>query len=312
MFSFIAQVFNVLIAQPIFNLLIIIVAILPGHNLGMAIIIFTILVRLALYPLLKKQLHHAIAMRKLQPEMKKIKKAAAGDKQQESKLMMELYKEREINPFASIGIILAQLPILIALYQGLTKLINDPQAIFTISYSWVQNLPYIQRLASNIGQFDETLLGFVDLTKPALNGGSVYWPAMIIVLASVVVQYFQSKQLIMTGGPSRSLRAIFKDSATGKEVDQTEVQAATARFTLFFIPFIIFFVSATLASALALYWLVGGLVAWYQQTRILKQDADEMIAIVDKEPAVAEVIPPKNKTKKKKPTAKKKSTKKRR
>jgi YidC/Oxa1 family membrane protein insertase len=310
MFSFIGQVFTAFITRPIFNLLILILALLPGHNLGVAIIIFTVLVRIALYPLLKKQLHHAMAMRKLQPEMKKIKKEAAGDRQKESQMMMQLYKEREVNPFASIGIILAQLPILIGLYQGLIKLINDPNTLFTFTYSWVQNLPFIESLQGNIDSFDETLLGIVDLTKPALDNGSVYWPAMVIVLTSVVVQYFQSKQLLLTDKNARGLRQIFKDTASGKEVDQSEVQAATSKFTLYFIPAIVFFVSASLASALALYWLVGGLVAWWQQTRILRQDTEEMIATVDKEPAEAEIIAPKKPKKKK--SAKKKSNKKRR
>jgi YidC/Oxa1 family membrane protein insertase len=311
MFSFIGNVFNVLIGQPIFNLLIIILALLPFHNFGVAIIIFTIIVRTAMYPLLRKQLHNAIAMRKLQPEMKKIKKAAAGDRQKESMLMMELYKERGVSPFSSIGIIIVQLPILIALYQGITKIVNNPEAIVTNSYTWVQNLPYIKELAANINNFDETLTGFVNLAQPALGPKGLYIPAMILVIGSVIVQFFQSKQLMLTSKEQRGLRQILKDSAAGKEVDQAEIQAATGRFTLYFIPAIIFIVSVNLPSALSLYWLVGGLVALAQQTYILRQDSDEMIAIVDSQPAEAEVIAPK-KPKKKKPSSKKKSTKKRR
>ncbi|MBP9820789.1 membrane protein insertase YidC, partial [Candidatus Saccharibacteria bacterium] len=139
MFQLIGSIFNALIGKPIFNLLIIIIAFLPGHNLGMAIIVFTVLVRLALYPLLKKQLHHAMAMRKLQPDIKRIKKQAAGDKQKEYALMQELYKEREIKPLASIGILLAQLPILLALFYAINKIINDPQMLVTNAYGWVQN-----------------------------------------------------------------------------------------------------------------------------------------------------------------------------
>src|SRR3982751_1040584 len=101
-----ANIFTTLIVQPIFNLLVLIYAILPGHNFGLAIIIFTVIVRLALWPLVKKQLNHAKAMRELTPEIKKIKQAAKGDKQKESAMTMELYKEREINPFASIGILI--------------------------------------------------------------------------------------------------------------------------------------------------------------------------------------------------------------
>lgn len=311
MFSFIGNVFNVLVAQPIFNLLILILAVLPFHNFGIAIIIFTILVRLAMYPLLRKQLHNAIAMKKLQPEMKKVKKAAAGDKQKESQLMMELYKERGVNPFSSIGIILVQLPILIALYQGITKIVNNPEVIVDNAYKFVQNLPYMQQLADNIKDFDESLVGIVNLAQPALGPKGLYIPAMILVLGSVVVQFFQSKQLMLTSKEQRGLRQIFKDSAAGKEIDQSEIQAATGRFTLYFIPAIIFIVSVNLPSALSLYWLVGGIVALIQQTYILRKDGEEMVAIVDNEPATAEVIAPK-KPKNKKPSGKKKSSKKRR
>ena len=68
--------FQTIIVQPIFNLLVLIYALIPGHNFGLAIIIFTILMRLLMWPLVKKQLHHANAMRRLQPELKKIKAAA--------------------------------------------------------------------------------------------------------------------------------------------------------------------------------------------------------------------------------------------
>jgi YidC/Oxa1 family membrane protein insertase len=287
-------------------------AFLPFHNFGVAIIIFTILVRTAMYPLLRKQLHNAMAMKKLQPEMKKIKKAAAGDKQKESALMMELYKEKGVNPFSSIGIILVQLPILIALYRGITAIVKNPEAIVTHTYSWVQNLPYIEQLAKNIKSFDESLVGLVNLAQPALGPKGLYIPAMILVIGSVVVQFFQSKQLMLTNKEQRGLRQIFKDSAAGKEVDQSEIQAATSRFTLIFIPFIIFIVSVNLPSALSLYWLVGGLVALAQQTYILRKDSEEMIAIVDNEPAEAEVIAATKKPKTKKTSGKKKSTKKRR
>lgn len=290
MFSLIGKVFDALIARPIFNLLIIIIALLPGHNLGVAIIIFTVIVRIVMYPLLKKQLHHAMAMKKLQPEMRRIKKEAAGDRQKESQLMMELYKEREVNPFSSFGIILVQLPILIGLYSAISKLIKDPNIILTYSYDWVLNLPYMQQLTTDVSKFDETLVGLVDLTRHAVGQGGIYWPAMLLVIASVVVQFYQSKQLMMQDKNARSLRQIFKDTAAGKEVDQSEVQAATGRFTLIFIPFMLFIVAINLPAALSLYWFIGGCVAILQQTRILRQDVAEMEAAVDSQPVEAEII----------------------
>ena len=76
-----ASLFQDFIVQPIFNLLVFIYAILPGHNFGLAIIIFTIVVRLLMWPLIRKQLHQAKLMRKLQPELKRIKETCKGDKQ---------------------------------------------------------------------------------------------------------------------------------------------------------------------------------------------------------------------------------------
>jgi len=313
MFHFIGTVFNAFIARPIFNLLILILAIIPGHNLGVAIIIFTVIVRVAMYPLLKKQLHHAIAMKKLQPELKRIKKEAAGDRQKESQMMMALYKEREINPFSSFGIILVQLPILIGLYAGISKIIKEPDVILSYSYSFMDHLPYMQSLAANIHNLNTTLLGFIDLTHPAISKGGIYWPAMILVVLSVAIQYIQSKQLMMTDKNARSIRQILKDTASGKEVDQSEVQAATGKFTLFFIPIMLFVISISLAPALSLYWFVGGCVAYYQQTRILNRDVTEMEAEVNNAPAEAEIIEPhKPKTKKKSSPKKRKNTKRRR
>lgn len=314
MFHFISQVFTVVIAQPIFNLLILIIAFLPGHNFGVAIILFTVLVRIAMYPLLKKQLHHAMAMKKLQPDMKRIKKEAAGNKQLESQMMMALYKEKEINPFGSIGIILAQVPILIALYLGITKVVKDPTTLVSFSYSWLHNLPFLKDVAANINNFDESLAGLINLTKPAIDHGVVYWPALILVILSVVMQYIQSKQLMMTDKNARGLKQILKDSSKGKQVDQSEVQAATSKFTLFFIPIILFMVSIGLPSALSLYWFTGALIAFIQQSRILKKDVIEMEATVDKLPVDAEIIESSKKDYKKPKANSKKSkkTKKRR
>jgi YidC/Oxa1 family membrane protein insertase len=72
----------------------------------------------------KKQLHHTREIKKLQPELKKIKLATKGDKQKESMMVMELYKERQISPFGSLGIIIIQFIVLIGLYSGLRRIVE--------------------------------------------------------------------------------------------------------------------------------------------------------------------------------------------
>ncbi len=290
--------FTTLIVQPIFNVLVAIYAILPGHNFGLAIIIFTIIVRLAMWPLVKKQLHHAKAMRALQPELKKIKKAAKGDKQKESAMVMELYKEREINPFSSIGLILVQLPIIIALYSAISKIVNDPNVISTFTYPFIQHLPWMKDVMADPSKFDNSLVGIIDLSKAALpKGGSLYVPAFIIVALSAVAQYYQGKQLMPQSGESKKLRDILREASEGKQADQSEMAAATGRFTQFMIPAFVFIFTISLPAALPLYWLTTSLIAILQQSRVLRKDETELEQVTakpNKEGVIeGEVIPPK-------------------
>lgn len=270
--------FTTLIVQPIFNLLVAIYALLPGHNFGLAIIVFTIVVRMLMWPLVKKQLRNTKAMRSLQPELKRIKQETKGDRQRESMLVMELYKERGVSPFGSIGILILQLPILFGLFAGLQKLIQDPNQIVDFAYPFLQNLSWMKELATDIGKLDATLFGLVDLKQSALNQQGIYWPAMVLVLGSAVTQFYQSKQLMPSDKDSRKLRHILRDASRGQEADQSEVNAAVGRSTRFFIPVLIFFFTVNIASALSLYWLVSGLVAMIQQARILKEDEVEISA----------------------------------
>lgn len=309
--------FDTLIVQPVFNLLEFILASVPGHDLGVAIILFTILVRLALWPLVHKQLHHAKAMRKLQPELKKLKKAAAGDRQKEARLQMELYKERGIKPFSSIGTLIIQIPIFIALYQAILKITNDPSSLMEFSYEPVRNLPWVQNLAADVSQFNETFIGLVDLSRKGieLGGAGLYLPAIVLAVVSTVVQYYQTKLMMMNNQESRKLSVILKEAAAGKETDQSEVTAAVSRLMLVFLPIATFTFALIVPAALALYLLTSGAVGYLQQRRVLAQDAEEMHQIASEKPAAADkeaellasVSPKKNSPKKKKSASKSKS-----
>lgn len=276
--------FTTFIVQPIFNILVLIYAVIPGHNFGLAIILFTVLMRLIMWPLVKKQLHHTKIIRKLQPELKKIKKAAKGDRQKESMLMMELYRERGINPFAPLGPLLIQLPIFIGLYSGLRRIVDDPGQLTSFAYPFVQNIDWMQTIAADIHKFDETLFGVVDLTRSAIGSEGFYLPAFIIVVASVIVQFFQAKQIMPQDAEARSLRQILKEAGQGKQADQSEVNAAVGRSTLYLLPALIFLFTVGIASALSLYWLAAGVVAYIQQSIVLNKDVEELEAEADKKP----------------------------
>lgn len=267
--------FETVLVKPIFNVLTFIYALVPGHNFGLALIIFTIIVKLALWPLLKKQLHHTKAMRALQPEIKKIKIAAKGDKQKEAMLTMALYKEKEISPFAPLGLMIIQFPILIALYSGISRIVKDQNNIISFSYDFVKNMSWMKELATDISKFDMTLFGVVDLKKMAIHG-NIYWPALVIVILSAVVQYLTSKQVMVTDKSARKLRDILKEAQSGKEADSAEVNAAVGSMMIYFIPLMIFLISIRIAAALSFYWLVTGIITYIQQSMIFKQDSEEL------------------------------------
>lgn len=316
--------FTTLVVQPIFNLFALIYALIPGHNFGIAIILFTIVVRLLMWPLVKKQLRQTKLTRKLQPELKRIKKQAAGDKQKEGQMMMELYKERGVNPLGTLPILIVQMVILIGLYSGLVKVIHNPQQIYEFAYAPIQHLPWLQHIAANPKDFDNTLFGFIDLSKPALSPAGVYVPALILVLLSAFTQFLSGRQLMPVDKDARKLRQIFKDAGSGKQADQAEVNAAIGRSTQYILPVMILLFTINLPAALSLYWFVGGLMAYIQQSIVLREESEDLIEEADKPlrgergskitlsniPEAEIVETPKTPTKKK--TASKKSKKKRR
>ena len=247
-----------------------------------------------MYPMIKKQLHHAKVMKEIQPEIKKIKKESGGNRQQEAMATMALYKEKGVNPFASIGYLIIQLPIFIALYQGITRIANDSQAVLDHAYSFVANLPFMQQLSGDISLFDSTFVGIVDLTQRAVSDQGIYWAAIIIILTSAATQYFSSKQLLASQGEKKSLRQLMKLKAEGKEVDQADMSNAIGSSTVYIIPGLIVFISLGLAVALPFYWLVNSLIALIQQQKVLKQADDQVGVTVDGEPVSAQMKRPLN------------------
>lgn len=112
------EVLDFLIVRPIVNVLFCIYSVVG--DFGLAIIIFTILIKLLTWPLMKRQLEQTKLMRKIQPELAEIKKNCKGNRQLESLQMMDLYKRNNIKPFRSILTVFIQLPIFIALFTAIS------------------------------------------------------------------------------------------------------------------------------------------------------------------------------------------------
>ncbi|TAK89104.1 membrane protein insertase YidC [Patescibacteria group bacterium] len=246
--------FTTLFVEPLFNILFIIYGLLPGHDFGVAVICLTILVRLALWPLVTRQLHSQRMMQQMAPEIARIRKETEGDREKQTQMLMELYKERGTSPFAPLLPILIQLPIFFALYIVFRDSVH-PEKLTQLLYPWVEQIPAVANVIANNSQFSPTLFGLVNLTQPSL---------VLAVLAGAA-QWYQTKML--------------QPKVKSEDPQARMMQTMTKVF-----PILTVVIGLTLPSALALYWAVTSAVAILQQHLVLNRDAREMEEI--KSPAI--------------------------
>ena len=169
------EIFFTLFYQPIFNLLIFLYNIVPLHDLGVAIILLTLIVRLLLYPLSKKAIESQKGLQEVQPEIERIKEKYKNDKEKMGPELMALYKEKNINPFSSCLPILIQLPFLIAIYKVFFNILSKGEGMDAL-YVFVHNPETINTIA----------FGFINFVDKSI------WIAFLAGLAT----FWQSKMMM--------------------------------------------------------------------------------------------------------------------
>lgn len=273
------SLFDRILTQPIFNLLAFIYNFIG--DFGVAIIIVTILVRICLWPLVKKQLHQTRVMREIQPKLKEIREKANGNKMLESTMMMELYREKNIKPFSSLLVMVIQIPIMVAIFRvvqifaGAQYNVANGTNPADFIYPFMAEMGRIPQLLS--GEHLE-LFGLIDLSKTVAS----YWPAMLIAGSAALFQYLQSKQVMPDSKDHKKLRDLFKEAADGKEVDQADMMAATNRNMMLFMPIMTFMISLAFPGAVVLYYATSSLVAIAQQRYVLSRSEAEMEKIASR------------------------------
>lgn len=266
--------FDTIIVQPIFNLLMLTYSLIP--DFGVSIIIFTIFVRMLLWPLVKKQLHHSKAMRKMQPELAKLNKKYKNNPQMRTMAMMELYKKHNISMSGSIGTLLIQLPIIIGMYRVVQIFANSRGDLAKYTYDFLKNLPVVNNLLENPDQFNQNFLGIIDLTQHAVSRQGIVFSIFLLAIIAAVLQYLTSKQLSPSSDSKRRLRDVLAEAGSGKEADQAEVNAIVMRKMMKFMPIMMFFVIIYLPGGLAMYITTANAVGYIQNSIILKKDSSEM------------------------------------
>lgn len=222
------------IYRPLLNSLVLIYAILPYPDLGLAIIILTVVVRLLLHPTLVHTLRSQRAMARLQPRLQEIQKRFKDNKEEQTRRTMELWKEHGVHPLSGCLPLLIQLPVLIGLYQVFWK--GIALAAPALLYSFVPK----------VSSFHYVAFGLFDLTTRSV----------VLAVAAGASQFLQSR--------------FFPQVATGSG-GSGELNRAMRLQTTYFLPAFITVISWSLPAAIPLYWTVLNLLAIVQQLWIEKR-----------------------------------------
>lgn len=294
MFAFI----DMIIVRPITNILFLIYGLVG--DFGLAIILFTVLVKICLWPLVKRQLHQTRLMRKIQPQLAEIKKNCNGNRQLESLQMMDLYKRNNIKPFRSVLTLIIQLPIFIALYTAVRVMVL-PTPSDNLSIRAYAPVAQMERIQDVIGKqeaflnqdqnaeekqsydFHPTLFGLVDLDTKAGLGSISAGIILVFAIASAFSQYWISRQQMPSNKKKRkTFRQIMAEAAEGKEPDQTELNQIVSGQMSYMMPVMMLLLMINLPGALVFYYLISNLMTGVQQKYILSKSEEEMEISADK------------------------------
>lgn len=301
---------DLLVVRPIVNILFVIFNLV--HDFGLAIVIFTIIVKLAMWPLTIKQLNQTKLMRKIQPELTQIRKNCNGNKQLESLQTMDLYKRYNIKPFASILTLIIQLPIFVALFSAIRviatplptdNLMNRAYEIVAYEGSEIRTLEEKQEayLSDLVNKeipaeekteydFHPQLFGAINLEAKAsdvINPAKFSWSAVFMLACAIfaaVAQYFATKQQMPSGKSEKSkkFRDLIKDAKEGKELDDSEINNITSNQMSKMMPIMMFIIMINLHGALAFYYFLSNIITILQQKIIFSRARNEMDDATDK------------------------------
>lgn len=234
------EFFQTILYDPLFNGFVALYNLVP--DVGITVVIITVLIKLALYPLTSSSIRAQKSLTDLQPKLEEIKKKHKDDKQMVAQETMRIYKENKVNPFGSCLPLLIQMPIFVALFYVL-KNAFDP-ASFEVLYSFIKNPEVINPIS--LGIFD---LGKRSIVLALLAGGAQFWQTKM----------FSTKKAPKTAGEGAK--------------DENMMGMMNKQMT-YFMPVITVIIGLQFPGGLTLYWFLSTLLTAFQQVYIFKKHGD--------------------------------------
>jgi YidC/Oxa1 family membrane protein insertase len=227
--------FHLIISEPLYNGFILLMNLLPFFDAGVIIVVFTIIVKLILIPLSIKASRAQIQMKSTEKDLQIIKEKYKDNKEEQSRKTMEYYKEKGINPFASIFVLIIQLPILIGLYRVFIKS-GLPQINTALLYSFIGAPVAVNMI----------FLGLINISEKSI----------ILAIIAGISTYFQIK---------------LSTPAATESAGQSEIAKAMSVQMKYFFPILMTFIAYTISSAIALYLITSNVFAIGQEIYIKKK-----------------------------------------
>lgn len=247
------QLFNVILIQPIFNIMVVFYHVLFSLHvpfaLGFAIILMTAFIRAILYPLTASQLKTTKKMQELNPHLSRIKEQHKGDSARMQKETMQLYKEHGVNPASGCLLMVVQLPIIWGLYAVLEK------SVQLTRLADINNLIYLPSLRLN-HVWDVNFFGLPLGKTPADLMGHVGFLILLIPVITGIFQFIQSKMMLQP------------QPAAKTEKKGGDFASAFQTQSLYIFPLMIGFFSFKFPLGLSLYWNTFTIFGIIQQYKI--------------------------------------------
>lgn len=237
------NIFNTLFYEPLYNGLIFLISVVPGADLGIAIVLLTLAVKLLILPLAHKSVKSQAKIKIIEPEVKEIKNKFNKDKQEQAKKVMELYKKHGVNPFTGCFLVLVQLPIILALYWVFFKGLGSINT--EILYSFV-------KIPQNI---NTQFLGIIDMMGKSVP----------LALIAGIAQYYQMKLSLPPQTPD-----IDKKNKTELSFKDEFIKNMSTQMR-YVLPVFVFFIAYTISAAVALYWATNNTFSVIHELVVKKQ-----------------------------------------
>ncbi len=243
-----AFLFHNFFYAPLYNGLILFINFIPFHSVAIAVVLFTCIIKIIIFPLSVQSIRTQFEMKRIEPEINEIKTKYKDDKKLQAEKTMELYKEKKINPFAGIILMLIQLPILIALYWVFLK----------------GGLPHIDQ--TTIYSFTK----IPSIINMNLFGISVADKSVVFAILVAITQFLQM-QITM---PSVKKKPAVDGKKPGFGDELAKSMSVQMKYVM---PIIMFFIAKSFPLVVSLYLITSSLFAigqeYYIRGKYKKEDA---------------------------------------